>query len=51
MVKLASAFALPADEHAIFVARHESGELRVPGKKAILNAAVKLDYLAMLYER
>ena len=51
VVKLASAFALPADEHAIFVARHESGELRLPGKKAILKAAVKLDYLAMLYER
>ena len=51
IVKLAAAFALPADAAAEFTNKVETGEVRIPSRKTIHRAAIKLDYMTMLYER
>jgi hypothetical protein len=51
VVKLASAFVVPVDEHIAFVAGCDSGRVRFPSRYTLHRAAVKLDYLSILYQR
>jgi hypothetical protein len=48
VIKLASAFALSADAHCKFV---EGDNRSIPSRTTVHRAAVKIDYLAMLYQR
>jgi hypothetical protein len=51
IVKLSAALALPADEAAELTRKIEAGEVRVPSRRTIHKAAIKLDYTSMLYQR
>ena len=48
---LAAAFALTPDEHSEFTRKIDTGALRVPSRWTLQRAAVKLDYLSLLYQR
>ena len=49
VVGLAAAFALTPDEHSEFTRKIDTGALRVPSRWTLQRAAMKLDYLSLLY--
>ena len=51
IIRLASALALPPEDHAVFLHKLDTNEVQVPSQDTIYRASVKLDYLSILYQR
>ena len=51
IIRLASALVLPPEDHAVFLHKLDTDEVKVPSQDTIYRASVKLDYLSILYQR
>lgn len=51
MVRLASGFAMGADEHSDFLAQLDEGKLSIPKKTCVYKMRTKMDWMMMLYQR
>ena len=51
IVRLASSLVLPADQYAELLSNLDTGKVKILGRNAIQRAAVKLDYISLLFQR